>query len=79
MRKLYILGIAAITGFAAFGATRSDKTDVAHSIEVFNSVIKELQLNYVDTIDIKKSVNTALLYMLDDIDPYTEYYPADNR
>ena len=79
MRKLYLLGISAVVGLAAFGATRSDKTDVARSLDVFNSVVKELQLNYVDTIDIKKSVNTALLYMLNDIDPYTEYYPADDR
>lgn len=79
MKKIYMLGLAAMACLAALGATRGDKTDAARSLEVFNSVVKELQLNYVDTIDIKKSVNTALLYMLDEIDPYTEYYPADDR
>lgn len=79
MKKFTIAAIAAVIAMTATAATRSSKTDVARSLDVFNAMVKELQLNYVDTIDIKKSVNTAMLYMLDEIDPYTEYYPSDDR
>lgn len=57
---------------------RSDKAQIARDINIFNSVLKELQLNYVDTIDSKKLVRNAIDYMLAEIDPYTEYYPEED-
>lgn len=71
--------VAAASSITATGATRSNKSELAKSLDVFNAIVKELQLNYVDTIDIKKTVNNALFYMLYEIDPYTEYYPSDDR
>lgn len=81
MKKLLIV-IAAIVAAAAIisGArdTRSNKSQVARDIDIFNAVVKELQLNYVDTIDSKKLVRNAIDYMLAEIDPYTEYYPEED-
>ncbi|MDE7388999.1 MAG: S41 family peptidase [Muribaculaceae bacterium] len=74
-----ILLLSVLTGISSLAATRSSKSELNRSLDIFNAMVRELQLNYVDTIDIKKSVNTAMLYMLDEIDPYTEYYPADER
>lgn len=64
---------------AASADTRSPKTDISRSIDIFTSVFKELQTNYVDSIDAEKSINTAIAAMLNDIDPYTEYYPASEQ
>lgn len=72
-----LLALAGVTGMSA--ATRSNKTEVARNLDIFNALVKELQLNYVDTIDAKKSINTAIFYMLDEIDPYTEYYSSDDQ
>lgn len=81
MKKILII-IAAIVATTAIitGAreTRSSKSQVARDITIFNSVLKELQLNYVDTIDSKKLVRNAIDYMLSEIDPYTEYYPEED-
>jgi carboxyl-terminal processing protease len=65
---------------ASFGAhaLNSDATAVARNLDIFNALIRELQLSYVDSIDAKKTVEDAMLYMLDAIDPYTTYYSADN-
>lgn len=52
---------------------------VARNLDIFNSLYKELNTFYVDTIDAQKSIETAINAMLDDIDPYTEYIPAKSQ
>lgn len=52
---------------------------VSKSLNVFNSVIRELNLLYVDDFDYEKSVTTAIDAMLEELDPYTVYYPADDN
>lgn len=64
---------------AAFAQARSNKTEIAQNLNIFNSIYKELQTNYVDSIDARKSIRNAIDYMLSEIDPYTEYYPNDER
>lgn len=80
MRKRLFLPLAALTVLAAgvTAKTSSDKTDISQSLEIFNALFKEVQTNYVDTLDAKKAINTAIVYMLDEIDPYTEYYSNDD-
>ncbi len=80
MKKLTLLAAAlvAITILAS-AATRSKKTDISRNLDVFNSLYKELQTFYVDSIDAEKSINTAINAMLNDIDPYTEYIPAKEQ
>ena len=51
---------------------------IAKSLNVFNSVVRELKMLYVDDFDYENSVNTAIDAMLEDLDPYTVYYPADD-
>ena len=54
----------------------NDDAAVARSLDIFNSLYKELNTFYVDTINAQKSIENAINAMLDDIDPYTEYIPA---
>lgn len=77
MRKLLIAiaAGAAVAGVAATGATRSPKGEISRNLDIFASVYKALQTSYVDTVDAEKSINTAISAMLDEIDPYTEYFP----
>lgn len=60
-------------------ATRSEKAAISRNLDIFNSLYKELQVFYVDTIDAEKSINTAINAMLNDIDPYTVYIPAKEQ
>lgn len=76
MKKLfYTVAALFVATLIAQGATRSKKADVAANLDVFNSVVKELQTNYVDSIDVEKSVTMAINAMLGQLDPYTEYIP----
>ena len=59
--------------------TRSDKSSISRNLNIFNSIYKELQTNYVDTIDTDKSIRTAIDAMLMNVDPYTEYISEDEQ
>lgn len=80
MKKLLGLAAAAVTVcIVASAAVRSDKADISRNLDIFNSLYKELQTFYVDSIDADASINTAIEAMLQDIDPYTEYIPRDKQ
>ena len=80
MKKLTLFAAALIVlSMLASAATRSKKSDISRNLDIFNSLYKELQTFYVDSIDAEKSINTAIAAMLNDIDPYTEYIPAKEQ
>lgn len=51
---------------------------VSKNLDMFNSVFKELDMFYVDTIDPEKAIKAGIDAMLAEMDPYTVYYPEDN-
>ena len=55
------------------------KSEISRNLDIFNALYKELQTFYVDSIDAEKSINTAIAAMLNDIDPYTEYFSAKEQ
>lgn len=80
MNKRYLIPLLVASAIAGgvTAETRSPKTDISRSLDIFSSLFREVQLNYVDTLDANKAINTAIVYMLDEIDPYTEYYSSDD-
>ena len=82
MKKI-LLSLAAVAlliiSATAASPTRSNKSEVARNMHIFNALFKEIQTQYVDTIDATESMRTAIDAMLGTIDPYTEYYPADEQ
>lgn len=69
---------AAVASASALAQLNDDKNEISKSLDIFSSLFKEVQLNYVDSLDTKKAINTAITYMLDEIDPYTQYFPSEN-
>ncbi|MCH5216612.1 MAG: S41 family peptidase [Muribaculaceae bacterium] len=57
-------------------SSENNYASIIRNIELFNSIVKELNMYYVDTIDNDKTTEVAIKAMLDEIDPYTEYIPA---
>jgi carboxyl-terminal processing protease len=51
---------------------------VAKGLNIFNNVIRNLKMLYVDDFDTEQSVTTAINAMLNELDPYTVYYPVDD-
>ncbi len=50
---------------------------ISKNLDIFNSIFKELDLFYVDTIDPEKMIQNGVNGMLALTDPYTEYYPEE--
>ena len=81
MKKLILIA-AVIIGIAAAAASsdgRAQKEKFARKLSTFSSIVKELQTNYVDTLDATSIMDKTIGALLYQIDPYTEYYPADNQ
>ena len=53
--------------------TRADEC-----ITIFNDVMRQVDVNYVDTLNYEDLTETAINAMLRKIDPYTVYYPKKN-
>ena len=51
---------------------------VAKNLDVFNSLYRDLDIMYVDTLDADELVRVGIDAMLHSLDPYTEYYPEED-
>ncbi|MFZ4464247.1 MAG: S41 family peptidase [Bacteroidales bacterium] len=76
MKKLFILFVC-IFGFSAMGlkAQTNNNFEISKSLDIYLSLLKELNLNYVDEIQPAKLNETAIKAMLDELDPYTVFIP----
>lgn len=66
---------------AFWGFDKGESRDfrIAKNLDVFNSIIKELDMFYVDTINPDKTIREGIDNMLYSLDPYTAYYPEDDQ
>ena len=71
-----IAAICCVTGARSADAR---KDAFARKLHTFNSIVKELHTNYVDTLDAVDIMDKTIDALLYQIDPYTEYYPSDNQ
>lgn len=72
--------VAAISSQSTRANTpQNDPAKITQSLDIFNSLFKELSTFYVDTIDTQKCIETGINAMLGTIDPYTEYIPAKSQ
>lgn len=65
-----------MTCLSATAQTANDKAqmEVAKAIETFSSTLSGVTTYYVDTFDIQKVSSIAINSMLNELDPYTEYF-----
>lgn len=52
--------------------------EVVKNLDVFNSIYKELDMFYVDSLEAQKAIRVGIDAMLSELDPYTVYYPEDD-
>ena len=77
MKKTLAILLLAIISLSA--SAQSANFDLAKSLDVQNSILKQLSANYVDTLQFGKLVNTGINAMLNSLDPYTVYYPEEEE
>lgn len=73
-KKLFISGGILMLAIGTWSFS-DDLFQVSKNLEVFVSLYKEINLNYVDDINSAKMIKTGADAMLDGLDPYTEFVP----
>mgnify|MGYP002580633852 CR=1 FL=1 len=56
-------------------AQKDNRFEVSKNLDIFNALVKEVEMFYVDSVDVEKTVRRGIDAMLGGLDPYTEYYP----
>ena len=55
-----------------------NRFEVSKNLDIFNALVKEVEMFYVDSVDVEKTVRRGIDAMLGGLDPYTEYYPEQD-
>ena len=73
IKKKVLVPAIAISFLIVGSSFKSDFFEIAKQIEIFTTLFKELNMNYVDDTNPAELMDTAIKNMLDDLDPYTKF------
>ena len=59
-------------------AQKDNRFEVSKNLDIFNALVKEVEMFYVDSVDVEKTVRRGINAMLGGLDPYTVYYPEQD-
>ena len=74
--KLLLIALAFIT-VNAFGQTQKNNFEISKSLDIYNNVLRQLNLYYVDEINPAELNESAINAMLEGLDPYTVLIPEE--
>lgn len=83
MKKPFLIVLSTIICLSTFvSAQKPNSTDryfeINKNIDILTTILKEIDLFYVDSLDIDKVVNTTINSMLAQLDPYTNYITEED-
>ena len=80
MKKIQIITfiLALLLPLGLLAQEKQNNFEIAKSIDIYNSLLRELNLNYVDEINPGELNETAIKAMLDGLDPYTVFIPESD-
>ena len=80
MRRLSIIVAVAMTFFAVQTASAQSRGfKLGQWSEIYNSVVKELNRSYVDSLPVDRMMRASIDAMLKELDPYTIYIPEEEN
>ena len=72
--KLFLI-LLVFTATTAVGQNKNNNFEISKSLEIYNNVLRQLNIYYVDEINAAELNETAINAMLDGLDPYTVFIP----
>lgn len=83
MKKPFLIVLSTIICLSTFAsAQKPNSTDryfeINKNIDILTTILKEIDLFYVDSLDVNKVVNTTINSMLTQLDPYTNYITEED-
>ena len=81
MKKLLKPILLSLIAIAISANSYADKKnfELIKNTDIFNAILKELSLFYVDSIDAEKIIGNGIKSMLYSLDPYTTYIPKSEE
>ena len=77
-RKMLAGAFIVMLGMGMTSFKEDDRNfQISKNLDIFNSIFKELDMFYVDTVNAEKMIQTGVEGMLSLTDPYPEYYPEE--
>ena len=73
LKKKVLIPAFAIVILVTGSSFKGDFFEIAKQIEIFTTLFKELNMNYVDETNPAELMDTAIKNMLDELDPYTKF------
>lgn len=73
LKKRVLIPIIAVALLIAGSSFKGDFFEIAKQIEIFTTLFKELNMNYVDETNPAELMDTAIKTMLEELDPYTKF------
>lgn len=79
IRKIWVWMLAIPCMCIALMSFREDNRNflISKYLDIFHSVFRELDMMYVDTIDVTNTIESGIHAILSELDPYTVYYPEE--
>ena len=68
-----LLILLVLTATTAVGQTKKNNFEISKSIDIYNNVLRQLNMYYVDEIDPAELNESAINAMLEGLDPYTVF------
>ncbi len=78
MKNITTLILALLLSMSLIAQEKQNNFEIAKSLDIYNSLLRELNLNYVDEINPGELNETAIKAMLDGLDPYTVFIPESD-
>lgn len=74
--KIRVLIVLMVLGGTVFGQSPQDRTfEILKNLDIYSSLIKQLNNDYVDEINPGELTKTGIDAMLESLDPYTNFIP----
>ena len=74
LKKRILIPVVAVLLLVTTSAFKNDFFEIAKQLEIFTTLFKELNMNYVDETNPGELMDTAIKSMLKDLDPYTQFH-----
>ena len=72
--KLFLI-LLVFTAMNAVGQNKNNNFEISKSLDIYNNVLRQLNMYYVDEINPAELNESAINAMLDGLDPYTVFIP----
>ena len=73
MKRITVYILCMTFGMSLHAETQTTRID--KNLTIYTDVMRQLDINYVDTLNYEDLIESSINYMLHKIDPYTIYIP----